>query len=956
MSPVDILSDALNFIGRYCSLGVSFLHYRKRRALPRDKRLGEFYSSTPLIEPSPSGDSMSSPRIPEEGLTSLGGGQRNHLVTRLRKKLWPHLHKRPQGGRSMVYLVDDDVNDTIGSQDYFEGYQDALREMLADEDSNIEEPSESPAVGGLEASEDADSALVHSNSLSLNLQQRQQAINSTHPFGIKIWKPSVYKKNRLVAQRADEDIHDYQHRPGRITWMVTLTNFIWMFTVGILLGGLCTVGAFIVLLCSAGSSLCWPYVTLLIKLGGYFLWPFGKFVLLKRDKNYLDEDQLDGRLISEFHQWRLQEEGRLFYAPPRRQTDGLLKDHKGRSLQELFSAQGPSTQQNADHQQTSDDEDNETDFKLRWFGRGLWLVGRFAFYLFFYLILQPCLYLVLLICWLVVFTIPMANITNTLCDHLRRHPLALDFEPEALFYQHRTPKNQRLLMCTYKCCGLHYYKYTIDGTNIFFINLIPVVIFVILDFFVLKEKLHWKTWYTDANFIFCACLFSIIPLAYFIGQAVASISAQSLMGVGAVINAFFSTVVEIFLYCVALNQGKGKLVEGSMIGLILGGVCLLPGLSMCGGALKRKTQRYNPRSAGVLSTMLLFAMVIMFAPSLFYQIYGTYELRCKSCVGFMAESPDCKKCRFIQPLFTLDKLYYKVLRPFLLIVATALFLAYVCGLYFTLKSHALLIWATSHDKKDDVGATPMLPPQVGSTREVRVNKQLPPLASFTGSSQRVPTTLANQTTAAVSSNEDPNTSQILEIEEGEGGHDAPNWSKTKSTVILLLATLLYAIIAEILVDTVDLVLSDYPIDPKFLGLTVFALVPNTTEFLNAISFAVGGNVALLMEIGLAYALQVVLIQIPALVMYLVYENFDSVDQIFSLVFPRWDIIATLILIYLFTYIYAEGKSNYFKGFILILVYIVVLIGFYFNDLLESVDDGYMALAELFDLSQSFVIG
>ena len=44
----------------------------------------------------------------------------------------------------------------------------------------------------------------------------------------------------------------------------------------------------------------------------------------------------------------------------------------------------------------------------------------------------------------------------------------------------------------------------------------------------------------------------------------------------------FSTIVEIFLYCVALNQAKGKLVEGSMIGSILGAVLLLPGLSMCG--------------------------------------------------------------------------------------------------------------------------------------------------------------------------------------------------------------------------------------------------------------------------------------------------------------------------------------------------------------------------------------
>ena len=64
-----------------------------------------------------------------------------------------------------------------------------------------------------------------------------------------------------------------------------------------------------------------------------------------------------------------------------------------------------------------------------------------------------------------------------------------------------------------------------------------------------------------------------------------------------------------------------------------------------------------------------------------------------------------------------------------------------------------------------------------------------------------------------------------------GGHDAPNWGRLKSSVILLGATVLYAVIAEMLVNTVDVVLESVDIDEKFLGITLFALVPNTTEFL-----------------------------------------------------------------------------------------------------------------------------
>lgn len=931
----------------------------------------------------------------------------------------PPLKRLASATNKLVFSVDDDINDAPDDNEpeeeshekkYFEGYKDALRDLITQRKNKLIEVSGGGSIAGSgtdidgvinqaavesleeeqatleglveENGDSGDNASVNSGSSlksmeSLDLKARQEAINSTHPFGIKIWKPSVYKKIRSVAARAEEDIHDYDPRrpTGPIYFGIHLTNFLWSCTFGLLLFTVCIIGAVLVFIFTgfAWHKSLRPYVRLLVQLGQYWFHPFGKFVLLNKDENYLDEDEMDGRSISEFHQWRLEEEGRLFFAPPRRMTNSeskpLLKDHKGRPWREAYAAMGEgqssgeqalSEEQNSPR--TDEDENENNDIKVRFFGRGRWSFGRLLFYLFFYGILQPILFLIAVICWFFVFTIPMFNLNSILCDHLRRRPLALYFEQEKEYYKKISDKklkkkyrDQSIILCTYRCCGLHYYKYTLGGTNIFFINLLSVVVFVILDYYLLKEGFGWKTWYTDSSFLFCGCLFSIIPLAYFIGQAVASISTQSSMGVGAVINAFFSTVVEIFLYCVALNQSKGKLVEGSMIGSVLGGVLLLPGLSMCGGALKRKTQRYNPRSAGVSSTMLLYAMVTMFTPSLFYQLYGSYEIRCKKCAyssGYQSEG--CTTCQFIQPSLILDNLYYKVLRPFSLFVAIALFVAYVVGLYFTLKTHASLIWATnSHElvasqaRKESLLRSPSVisldaAPKI--SRPVKNDEQpegnasrsgyLTPTPKDSRRPQITPRTLSHPRNASLPKLKD----DMFAEEEGDGGHDAPNWSNTRSYVILLGSTLLYAIIAEILVNNVDAVLSHYPINPKFLGLTVFALVPNTTEFVNAISFAVSGNVALSMEIGSAYALQVVLIQIPSLVVYSIYKGFVSVDSIFSLIFPRWDVVATLVSIYLFTYIYAEGKSNYFKGVILILIYIVVLVGFYLDDVVASLED------------------
>src|SRR5271170_6502448 len=70
-----------------------------------------------------------------------------------------------------------------------------------------------------------------------------------------------------------------------------------------------------------------------------------------------------------------------------------------------------------------------------------------------------------------------------------------------------------------------------------------------------------------------------------------------------------------------------------------------------------------------------------------------------------------------------------------------------------------------------------------------------------------------------------------------------------------------------------------------------------------------------MEIGSAYALQVCLLQIPALVAVSAFLNAgkqELQESTFSLIFPRWDLITVILCVFLLAYMYGEGKSNYFK--------------------------------------------
>ena len=100
-----------------------------------------------------------------------------------------------------------------------------------------------------------------------------------------------------------------------------------------------------------------------------------------------------------------------------------------------------------------------------------------------------------------------------------------------------------------------------------------------------------------------------------------------------------------------------------------------------------------------------------------------------------------------------------------------------------------------------------------------------------------------------------------------------------------------------------------------------------------------GNIALSMEIGSAYALQVCLLQIPALVLFSAVngqfiDTGDLLNHTFTLIFPQFDMVTVILCVFLLSYMYGEGKSNYFKGSILILSYLVVMAGFYFSGFSE----------------------
>jgi len=166
---------------------------------------------------------------------------------------------------------------------------------------------------------------------------------------------------------------------------------------------------------------------------------------------------------------------------------------------------------------------------------------------------------------------------------------------------------------------------------------------------------------------------------------------------------------------------------------------------------------------------------------------------------------------------------------------------------------------------------------------------------------------------------------------GDGGSEGdgeigPGWSITTSVIVLLLGTGVMALVSDTLVDSLNVLLEKSDISQTFIGVTFLSIVPSIPEFINAILFATQDkdNIALAIEIGNSSAVQIALIQIPAIVVLSTILNSGNPENEFSLIFPNLDLFAVIFSVIVINYITVDGKSNYFQGVALVIIYVIFI--------------------------------
>ena len=165
--------------------------------------------------------------------------------------------------------------------------------------------------------------------------------------------------------------------------------------------------------------------------------------------------------------------------------------------------------------------------------------------------------------------------------------------------------------------------------------------------------------------IFFVSALAIVPTAAMMGRATEELASRSGPGIGGLLNVTFGNAPELIIAFFALLEGLQEVVKASIIGSIIGNILLVLGASMVVGGIGRKRQTFSKTAAGAQSAMLLLAMTALVMPAVYQLVVGG------GLPGVNAEEVDFGS--------KVEQLSFAV--------AIVLMFSYVCGLFFSLRTH-----------------------------------------------------------------------------------------------------------------------------------------------------------------------------------------------------------------------------------------------------------------------------
>jgi len=168
------------------------------------------------------------------------------------------------------------------------------------------------------------------------------------------------------------------------------------------------------------------------------------------------------------------------------------------------------------------------------------------------------------------------------------------------------------------------------------------------------------------------------------------------------------------------------------------------------------------------------------------------------------------------------------------------------------------------------------------------------------------------------------THKHLYLEEA-GAAPEPRWSTARAVITLVVAMIAVAFISDILVRSIEPLLTQLGWSQLFVGVIVVAIIGNAAEHFSAIVVARKNRMDLALQIAIGSATQIALVVAPLLVILGV-----PMGQPMDLIFNTFELVAMVLAVLIVNFVIQDGESNWLEGLQLLAAYAIIAFAFYLH--------------------------
>ena len=437
---------------------------------------------------------------------------------------------------------------------------------------------------------------------------------------------------------------------------------------------------------------------------------------------------------------------------------------------------------------------------------------------------------------------------------------------EILKLENLNPRRRPLLLTWAAGSGI-YFSFSIMSFEVVYLNFIPFVILSLIAGFIVKGN----EGFGNPMFGSIISMLGALPCAYLIGICVDELSHQLGVVLGAILNSVFLTLVELILYYFSLEKGLADVVRSAVTGCFLMNLLIIPGVGMLAAGVKWNEVILNKRSQSISGTFLLLGIIGVLFPSVFYHVHSHTNMTCQHCT-------------FGENVTNITE--------------------------YVIENQPLNCSMCKSMEFEDYNTDPFYDKYAGYL--MAIMSGLLPLVYVIGMVFSLKT--------------------HKHIYENPGGeHEGvSHMNKWVAITILIMATVMFSLMAHVMTEKIPEVIDSLHLSERFVGLVFYTLIPNAAEYMNAIKFALNGNIGLSMEIGNQGAILTAMIEMPALVLlsYIMHRISDT--RMFTLIFPTMDIFCVMVAVFLRNSILTEKVVNWVTGTSFLIIFLLISVVYYFE--------------------------